>query len=115
MLDLNIEYFKTSITKTQIVFTPKEIIQDILWDCSNTFIPFSNGKQYYVYQDIVFNIIDFYEDSDYSYISISINNENKEIPSIVISNIKEEDYQYILKISSNIITNYINKKFSLWN
>lgn len=125
MLDLNIQYFNTSVIHSSketsehitctIIFTPKELIKDIIWDFSNTFIPFSNGKKYYIYQDLVFNIIDFFDNSIYSYISTSINNEDKQKPSMIISNIKESDYKDILKICNEIITNYINKKFSLWN
>jgi hypothetical protein len=114
-IDTNIEYFDIDIKELNIVFTPKEFIKDIIWDYSNIFIPFTNGKRYYVYQDLVFNIIEFYENNNYSYISISINNENKLVPKIEITNIKDDDKANILKLTSKIITNYINKKFSLWN
>ena len=112
MID-DFEYFNIEQKNDSIVFTPKNIITDVIFDFSNRIIPFSNGERYYVYQDIVFNMIDFYE-KDYSYISISINMiEN--VPNIIIGNIKVLDYEYILEISSKFLTKCINKKFSLWS
>jgi hypothetical protein len=104
MCDINIDYFYTIEKDDTITFTPKELIRDIIWDYSNSFIPFSNGKRYYVYQDLTFKLIDYYE-KYYPYISIQIHKVDK---------VKEEDKEAIIKVSMTIMTEYINRKFSLF-
>lgn len=112
MID-DFEYFNIEQKDdNSIIFTPKNIIIDIIFEFSNRIIPFSNGERYYVYQDVVFFMIDFYE-KDYPYISISISVIDN-VPNIIINNIKPLDYKYILQVSSRFLTKYINKKFSLW-
>jgi hypothetical protein len=116
MCDINIDYFYTIEKDDTITFTPKELIRDIIWDYSNSFIPFSNGKRYYVYQDLTFKLIDYYE-KYYPYISIQIHKVDevdKLLPSLVVSKVKEEDTEAIIKVSMTIMTEYINRKFSLF-
>lgn len=122
MFDINIDYFYIIEKDDTLTFTPKELIKDIIWDYSNSFIPFSNGKRYYVYQDLTFKLIDYYE-KYYPYINIQIykvdevddmDEVDKLLPSLIVSKIKEEDKEAIIKISMNIITEYINRKFSLF-
>jgi hypothetical protein len=118
MCDIDIEYFNITVQDdTCVIFTPKQLIRDIIWDESNSFIPFSNGKRYYVYQDLAFQLIEFYE-THFPYINLHINNtpvEGDVLPSLVIKKIKKEDLQQIISLSSKLMTNYINKKFCLLN
>jgi|LakMenE18May11ns_1017448.scaffolds.fasta_scaffold9207864_1 hypothetical protein len=116
MCDINIDYFYTIEKDDTITFTPKELIRYIIWDYSNSFIPFSNGKRYNVYQDLIFKLIDYYE-KYYPYISIQIHKVDevdKLLPSLVVSKVKEEDKEAIIKVSMTIMTEYINRKFSLF-
>ena len=107
MLDIN--YFSVVQTIDTLVFTPKDLIQDIIYDKTSVLIPFSNGNVYLVYQVITFNIMEALEE-----FKININIDlNEKYPRIIISNIKEKDYINVLNISSSIINNCINKKFSL--
>jgi hypothetical protein len=117
MCDININYFYI-IEKDDntITFTPKQLIRDIIWDYSNSIIPFSKGKRYYVYQDITFKLIDYYE-KYYPYINIQIHKHDeidKLLPSLIVSKVKKEDKEDIIKVSINIMTEYINRKFSLF-
>lgn len=115
MCDIDIEYFYIIEQDDVVVFTPKQLIRDIIWDYSNSFIPFTNGERYYVYQDLTFQLIEYYE-THYPYINVQIHkvDENdKLLPSIIVSKIKKEDKDNIIRISSQLMTNYINKKFSL--
>ena len=118
MCDIDIEYFDITIQDdTCVIFTPKLFIRDIIWDESNSFIPFSNGKRYYVYQDLAFQLIEFYE-THFPYINLHINNaqiDDTILPSLVVKKIKKEDLQQIISLSSKLMTNYINKKFCLLN
>jgi hypothetical protein len=116
MCDIDIDYFNCIDTDTTLTFTPKELIRDIIWDYSNSFIPFTNGQRYYVYQDIAFQLIDFYE-KHFPYLNVQIqtvDDSNKNLPSIIITKIKKEDKDIIIQYSNKLITNYINKKFSLF-
>ena len=116
MCDINIDYFYIIIKDDIITFTPKELIKDIIWNYSNSFIPFSNGKRYYVYQDLTFKLIDYYE-KYYPYINIqihTIDEDDKLLPRLVVSKVKEKDKESIIKVSMNIMTEYINRKFSLF-
>jgi len=116
MCDIDIEYFYLSDKEDTLTFTPKEIIKDIIWDYSNSFIPFTNGQRYYVYQDLTFQLIDFYE-KHFPYITVQIqkvDESDKNLPSIVITKIKKEDKDIITQYSNKLMTNYINKKFSLF-
>ena len=116
MCDIDIEYFDITIKNdSTVIFTPKILIRDIIWDESNSFIPFSNGKRYYVYQDLAFKIIEFYE-TYFPYLNLQINNTSIDdivLPSLIVSKIKTENLQEIIGLTSKLITNYINKKFSL--
>lgn len=117
MCDIDIEYFYIIEQDDIIVFTPKQLIRDIIWDYSNSFIPFTNGQRYYVYQDLTFKLIDYYEDK-FPYINVQIHkvDENdKLLPSIIVSKIKKEDKDAIIRTSSKLMTDYINKKFCLLN
>lgn len=116
MCDIDIEYFYITDKDDTIIFTPKELIRDIIWDYSNLFIPFTNGQRYYVYQDLAFQIIDFYE-KYFPYLSVQIqkiNESDKTLPSLIVSKIKKEDKDIITQHSNKLMTNYINKKFSLF-
>lgn len=116
MCDINIEYFYIIQKDDSITFTPKPLIRDIIWDYSNSFIPFTDGKRYYVYQDLTFQLIDYYEKA-FPYITAQIqkiDETDKLLPSIIIHNIKQEDTDIIIKNSSKIMTDYINRKFSLF-
>lgn len=106
MLDIN--YFAVKQYQDKLIFTPKELICDIIFDNTSHIIPFSNGKVYLVYQDLTFEISDALEQYN---TSVNIDFSLK-IPQIIISNIKK-DHKNILHISSKTINNYINKKFSL--
>lgn len=116
MCDIDIEYFYKDYTDDTIIFTPKELIRDIIWDYSNSFIPFTNGQRYYVYQDLAFQLIDFYE-KHFPYINVQIHKvdevDNK-LPSIIITKVNKEDRDIIVQYSDKLMTNYINKKFSLF-
>jgi hypothetical protein len=116
MCDIDIEYFHIVPKNDSITFTPKHLIRDIIWDYSNSFIPFTNGKRYYVYQDLTFRLIDYYETA-FPYITAQIHKvdeTDKLLPSIIIHNIKQKDTDIIIKNSSKIMTDYINRKFSLF-
>jgi hypothetical protein len=115
MCDINIEYFHLVDNEDTIIFTPKELIKDIIWDQSNSFIPFTNGKRYYVYQDLAFQLIEFYE-KHFPYISLQIQkaDDPDSLPSIIVTKIKNEDKDIIIQHSTTLMTNYINKKFSLF-
>jgi len=118
MCDIDIEYFDlTEIDKSSFMFTPKQLIKDVVWEYSNKYIPFTNGKQYYIYQDIAFQLMEFYEEY-YPYIMLNINivkEIDDKLPHIIISKVKEYDKEYVLKYSNKIINDYINKTFSLLN
>jgi hypothetical protein len=119
MCDIDIDYFETTIqdNNTCVIFTPKQLIRDIIWDESNSFIPFSNGKRYYVYQDLAFQLIEFYEER-FPYINLHINNvsiDDASLPSLVVKKIKTEDLEEIISLSHKLMTKYINKKFCLLN
>lgn len=106
MLDIN--YFSVVQNIDTLVFIPKDLIQDIIYDNTHVLIPFSNGKVYLVYQVITFDIMEALEE-----FKINVNIDlNEKYPHIIISNIKEKDYIDVLNISSKIINNCINKKFS---
>jgi len=122
MCDTNIQYFNVieqndeQDTKEQctLIFTPKTFIYDIIWDLSNSIIPFTNGKRYYVYQDLTFHLIDYYE-IHFPYIHVRIhNNDSNSLPSILITHIQLQDKHTIIHHTQQIITHYINKKFSLF-
>lgn len=123
LLNIDIEYFnvETDQFNNTIRFIPKELIWDILWDDSNINIPFSNGKVYYVYQDLAFSLINDLE-TLYPYITVSIgsisvqHNSSTQIlvPTIVLNNTRLENVAQYIESSSSVITNYINKRFSLW-
>lgn len=107
----NFEYFNvTHETETSLVFTPKEIIKDIIYDKSNNIIPFTNGQCYFVYQDITFKIMEYLE--NYPHISLKLVKEK--LPKIILTNIKDDEFDLILKATNTILTSYINKKFSLF-
>jgi hypothetical protein len=116
MCDIDIEYFELKeLDKDTFVFTPKELIKDIVWEYSNTYIPFTNGKQYYIYQDIAFKLMEFYEEY-YPYVVLVINivkETDDKLPHILIGKLKSHDKDTILKYSNKIMTDYINKTFSL--
>lgn len=111
-------FFYIKTTSNTITFTPKPFIRDILWDYSNSLIPFTNGKRYYVYQDMTFQLLDFYE-KIHPTLNIQISTDNntdnttdKEL-ILTIHNVNE-NIESIVKSSNDILTNYINKKFSLF-
>lgn len=106
----NISFFYINKTNNTITFIPKEFIYDILKDYSNSFIPFTNGNRYYVYQDITFQLMDFYE-KYYPELNVQISKDNS--LSITVYNVNE-NMDSIIKSSNDILTNYINKKFSLF-
>lgn len=115
MCDINIDYFDIIEKDDIIIFTPKMLIRDIIWDFSNTYIPFSNGKKYYVYQDLTFKLINYYE-KHYPYINIQIHKVDevdKLLPSLIVSKIKKQDKDDMINDSMKIMTEYINRKFSL--
>lgn len=116
MCDIDIEYFYIKeLDKDTIVFSPKDLIKDIVWEYSNTYIPFTNGKQYYVYQDIAFKLMEFYE-KYYPYVVLVINivkDTDEQLPHILIGKLKPYDKDTIIKYSTKIMTDYINKLFSL--
>ena len=46
MCDIDIEYFHLDEKDNHtVIFTPKQLIKDVIWDFSKLFIPFSNGKR----------------------------------------------------------------------
>lgn len=123
-------FFDYEIEPNKIIFTPKNIIIDILYDNSNHIIPFSNGNYYYVYQELAFKLIDFLENE---HVSVQINVSNQ-LPKIIITKNKCNDkcnecnkcndecnkcndecneLNHILHESKNVLNDYINKKFSL--
>lgn len=112
----NIEYFNVEIHDFKLIYTPKEIIKDIIWDDGNIIIPFSNGKKYYVYQELVFDLIERLENT----VNVTICNDNTELPKIQINlgKLEEEKAKHninkIIELANDTLTNYINKKFSLW-
>jgi hypothetical protein len=107
-------FFNITTTNNTITFTPKHFIRDILWDNSNSFIPFANGKRYYVYQDMIFQLIDLFETMYPTLnIQISIDNTNDNGLQFIIHNVYDNQ-ESIIKDSNRILTNYINKKFSLF-
>ena len=112
----NIKYFDYISNNNQIIFTPKQFIKDIIYENGNTLVPFTNGKYYYVYQDITFEIIKNLE-KDYSHISMQIIDiyEKNKLPKIVAINIQKHEFDIILAKINFILTKYINKRFSLWN
>ena len=116
MCDIDIEYFDMKeFDKETVIFTPKELIIDIVWEYSNTYIPFTNGKQYYIYQDIAFKLMEFYE-KYYPYVMVVINivkETDDSLPHILIGKLNPNDKDNIIKSSIKIMTNYINKTFSL--
>ncbi len=118
MCDIDIEYFDIAFQDdSTVIFTPKQLIRDIIWDESNSIIPFSNGKRYYVYQDLAFQMMEFYE-IHYPYVNLHIHNvsiDDTNLPSLLVKKIKKEDLSSIVSQSSQLITNYINKKFCLLN
>ena len=111
-------FFNIKTTNNTITFTPKHFIRDVLWDYSNSFIPFTNGKRYYVYQDMTFKLLDFYE-KIYPTLNIQISTENLNDNTtdkgliLTIHNVNE-NMESIVKSSNDILTSYINKKFSLF-
>ena len=118
MCDIDIEYFHLDEKDNHtVIFTPKQLIKDVIWDFSKLFIPFSNGKRYYVYQELTFKIIDYYE-LNFPYLSVNIltaEEGHKNLPSIVISNIKSEHKNTIIQNTVKMMTDHINRKFSLLN
>lgn len=117
MCDIYFEYFHSDEIDNgdSFIFTPKQLISDIIWDVGNIFIPFSNGKRYYVYQEIAFKLIDYYE-SYYPYLTLKIiNSQEPNLPSILINKIKSSDKENIIKNTKKIMTDHINKKFCLFN
>ena len=61
-------------------------------------------------------LIDYYE-KYYPYINIqihTIDEDDKLLPRLVVSKVKEKDKESIIKVSMNIMTEYINRKFSLF-
>ena len=98
-------YFDIIKSNKNIIFKFNVIIIDILWDYSNKYIPFSK-KLYYNYQDLVILIIDLVN----IHTSIQVLVEQKNI-SIILSNLSEENIVFI----SQIITNYIDSKFTILN
>lgn len=118
MCDIDIEYFHLEEQDNQtIIFTPKQLIKDVIWDFSNVFIPFSNCKRYYVYQELAFKLIDYYE-LYFSYLTVTIltaKETDKNLPSIVITNIKQQHKNTIIQNTIKIMTGHINRKFSLLN
>lgn len=116
MCDIDIEYFDMIDKDDTLTFIPKYLIRDIIWDYSNSYIPFTNGQRYYVYQDLTFQLIDFYE-KHFPYINVQIQKLDEiyeNLPSIIITKIKKEDKDIITQNSIKLMTNYINKKFSLF-
>lgn len=107
-------FFHINTTDNTIIFTPKPFICDILWDYSNSFIPFTNGNRYYVYQDMTFQLLDFYEKMHPTLnIQISTDNTNDKGLILTIHNVKD-NMESIINSSNDILTHYINKKFSLF-
>jgi hypothetical protein len=117
-------FFDYETEPNKIIFTPKNIIMDILYDNSNHIIPFSNGKYYYVYQELTFKLIDFLE-KDHVSVQIDVSDQ---LPKIIITNnLKEgkcnelnnvlcnecDELNYVLYESKKFLNDYINKKFSL--
>lgn len=95
----------------KVIFTPKEFIHDIYFNTTNHIIPYTNGKCYFVYQDITFKILEFLENNNYDNLIVQLNNNN--IPDIIISSKTQQDDSIITNINK-IITKYINKNFSLF-
>jgi hypothetical protein len=107
-------FFNIQTTNNTIIFTPKHFIHDILWDNSNSFIPFTNGKRYYVYQDMIFQLLDLFETMYPTLnIQISTDNTNENGLQFIIHNVYDNQ-ESIVKDSNRILTNYLNKKFSLF-
>ena len=108
-------FFNIKTTNNTITFTPKPFIRDVLWDYSNSFIPFTNGKRYYVYQDMTFKLLDFYEKM-HPTLNVQIytdtTSNDKEL-ILTIHNVNE-NMESIVKSSNDILNLYINKKFSLF-
>jgi hypothetical protein len=120
MCDININYFNIIEKDNNIIFTPKPLILDVVCDYSNLFIPFITNERYYIYQEIVFQLMELYEEH-FPYLNIQIKisyNTHKyayeKIPHIIVSNVKEADKDIIIQSSNQLMTNYINKKFSLF-
>jgi hypothetical protein len=107
-------FFHIQTTDKNITFTPKPFIRDILEDYSNSLIPFTNGKRYYVYQDMIFQLLDLFEKM-YPTLNIQIytDNTNENGLQFIIHNVYDNQ-ESIIKDSNDILTNYINKKFSLF-
>ena len=110
-----VNYFNYELKDDCIVFIPKKLIIDLIWEQSDTVIPFTNGKTFYVYQDIAFKLIDYY-DKYYPYISLSISKEHGIEQQYVytVRNIKSEQKPEVIKHTHDILNHYIDKKFSLW-
>lgn len=107
--DINFEYFYITFLDGLLTITPKEIIMDIICDYSQTIIPFSNGKTYFVYQELTFHIIDFLETLGFDF-NVRLYPLSKVI-SIEIN--KDKDNEETINKIKQFTTDYINKKFCL--
>ena len=97
----------------KVIFTPKKIIHDIYFNTTKHIIPYTNGKCYFVYQDITFKILEFLEKNNYDNLTVQLNNNNNNIPDIIISSKSQQDDSIITNINK-IMTKYINRNFSLF-
>ena len=104
-------YFNVSVLPdNSISITFLHYINDIIYDNSNSIIPFTNGKYYLLYQDISFNILKLLQSMNIT-TDIHIQQELSGSPIIhILSNI---DTAYLISIITPLINNSINKKFSL--
>lgn len=106
------DYFNYKYINSEIIYIPKEIIHDIIYDDSTYPIPFTN-KFYKIYQDITFKLVDYFQ-YNYPYLIIKIKLSDS-IPEIIISNVNELNFKFIQSKSNEIINKYINNKFLLIN
>jgi hypothetical protein len=114
---MNNDYFTINHTNTELEFIFSPLIHDIIFEDSNYIIPYrTTHTQYYkIYQDLTFKIIDKLNlISTNGYLNIFIKFSISSIPSIIITNFHENDYNIIQNIVSQQITTYINNVFSIF-